>query len=252
MKSFKNGYQVINSTDIYKRNASGVINKSLGCGSSLPNSYQSGLGLGPFVIFGFFAIPISTTIGAGIKTAIDMRERVPLSEKDVNEMLSILNQLNTEATSDIVDQIASSICEFKANSNSCKKLQADLNEIKEDDKRYIKQVETEKKNDILIRAKTQERKMLCKILKNIETSFFKIQSCTPTYKFTEKEIAEINETILKESAKRTGPSTDQKVKCIIAYLTAPHNAGKKLQHHILAKLRECPSNTVTALEVIVI
>jgi hypothetical protein len=253
-----NEYQNIDSTDIYLRNAAGVFYATheiatwRACGVTGSIGYGAAPGFTLAMLVSYLSLPFTMTVGAGIKTAMDVNERIPLSLNDIENMQGTLRQLDDEKNSKIVDELASAICNFEAQSKSCMQLQQDLINIDKEQDKSRKQFRRNKMNYILDCVKTKEQKILAESFQNNNIKFFKpVNNENVKYQFSESDQLEIEEYVSKQMPPIIDKSTSQKIQLISDYLAASHNAGKKMEHHILNIMKPIieeikPSLTINA------
>lgn len=189
---------------------------------------ETGNYLGPFIFVLHTALlPVTLTVGAGLKTLIDLATRnKPLLDQDIENSTRIIDNSEPDQLEKIVDVITSS----NPSSVSSKQILYTMNELKKQDKlqkqQYLQKME---KNfaDEKARSLAQDLKSAGS---NIKISY----SLTPEDKIAVKrlqsekldEISKSNMALMKDSIKK--------------YFTSPDNNGKKL--HLALQTQLCIFN----------
>lgn len=226
MEPRKQQFQVIDSTDIYRRNAEGTVK---GHGALLASGGYMGIGTS-FGILMLTALPFTTTIGAGIKTAIDVAERIPLPLESIDNTIQKLGKLNGEG----VSQVISAIYKSPGSTNSCKDLNDQLKANDPSNNTYtdiLNKAKNEKVNEIKRLAEKNGKEKLNSYMQNNDMTLFKVSSVN--YQLSSDEKAIVKEFTNTKRSEIIEECRLKQIPLICDYLNAPHNAGKPLQHVIV-------------------
>lgn len=187
-------YQAVDSTAVYLTNVKNICTDNFIDNDTLTATMCN--------IMYALTIPFTATIGAGIKTVIDVGTRKPLLQNDMDDLILGMFQLNSQEVNELVD----SIQDYNAQSSASIQLKKDLQQIYDS--------ELKEKKEIEINAEKQSSK-------NDGFRLFSVNARC--------------ESSLEEVLNRY---RDKKISAIVNYLNEPENVGKKMQQIILEKMNE--------------
>lgn len=204
--------QKISFTSLYRRNAEGVWYDL----PSLLNWYP----IGPLIVFiQVMLLPVTLTIGAGIKSLVDYFTRKPLFTEDYSSTADKLSIM----TEDEIENCAEAISNKYPMPTS--KLSNALIEL------LASSVDEGK-----IRAKVQSQIKARKITRATEcfkTQGISISSATFDVSFSKAELEDIDKCTAENLSTEKQKNTQNKRDNLVSFFTAPHNTGKKMQHAIM-------------------
>lgn len=230
------GHQSINGWNIYTRKAKAALNSAHKFAKGSMGIRDDGRVEGaclpavlPAVGLRYTALLFTMTIVAGVKTAVDLSGRTPLFLSDITLMNEVLQKLE-EVKDNRIDEIATAII----NARGHNKLERQLAAV--DWKKRIAEFQLvdnaiKQMKDSMI---NEEQKVLTEFINNNNIAFFKPALQTSAqFQLSDDQKIEIRNLISTQKSELVDMAKSEKVKLIMDYLNAPHNAGKKLQHDIL-------------------
>ena len=205
--------QKVSFSSLYLRNAKGVWN-------DLPSLIQL-YPIGPMtVVIKFLLLPLTLTIGPGIKSLIDYFTRRPLSSKDHSSVVDKLSQMSDKEIETCAAAISGKYSRPKSKSSN---ILAELLKDSVDERRiYAKEA-----------TQIKDRKVASGVSK-LKTDGVTISSQVRfDVTFSEAEFEEIKARTAKNLSAKQKENTQNKRDNLVSFFSAPHNAGKKMQHVIM-------------------
>ncbi|HYF97767.1 MAG TPA: hypothetical protein VD770_02175 [Coxiellaceae bacterium] len=182
-----------------------------------------GLGTG-FVLLGLVALmPLTVTVGAGIKTAVDIATRDKLDEDEVEALKAAIEALDAEA----FNRVAAKLRDLNPRSHGSRQLRSSFfpeNGIE----RGITNAGSTEGYKIQEERLNAAKDRLGELAKNVRVYV------DSEAEFTEEEERRIEEAKTTAKSRLELESKQMQRANLIAYLSNPDNAGKRTQHIIKA------------------
>ncbi len=206
--------------DLMAKNMKGVVATGYRISNPAISKYLS-----PILLFAHTALlPVTTTLGAGIKTAIDVATRNPLPEEEIARLSVAIDHLSKEELEAISHAV---ITDFKASSCSSKRLIQTMHELK-------KQEDMQKKDHL----RNAESKFGMQKIQSFIKQIPELQQVTNIpYKLSDNEKKNVSEAASQTMTKISVSTTALMKLSIGRYFLSPDNNGKKLHCLLASKLK---------------
>jgi hypothetical protein len=196
----------------------------------------------PFALIFWTASLVFTLPGALIKTVVDINTRKKLSAADLKTTKENIDNFDDHDFDSLVENISATYPAYRASSDSSKKLLSEFASAEQTEKDNYRNAKQQK---IINKKKADYHEHERKHHEPLAKNGIKIVSNTKVeFQLTEDDNQAIQNSITKKNKNHTfkNQARNKNRQAITAFLEAPHNAGKKLQHVIKAETKNIRKN----------